>query len=74
MFEKVKEIIADQLGVDEETITLESSFKEDLQADSLDLFEMVMSFEEEFEVEIPTEDLESILTVKDIISYIESHQ
>ncbi len=74
MFEKVKEIIAEQLGVDEDTITLESSFKEDLQADSLDLFEMVMTFEEEFEVEIPTEDLENIATVNDIVEYIKAHQ
>ena len=58
MLEKIKEITADSLGADVNTLTAETSFKEDLGADSLDLFEMVMALEEEFEVEIPTEDLE----------------
>ena len=58
MFEKIKEIVADQLGIDAEDIKLESNFKEDLEADSLDLFELVMSLEEEYGVEIPSEDLE----------------
>ena len=58
MLEKIKEMVADSLGVDAETITEETSFKEDLGADSLDLFELVMALEEEYDVEIPTEDLE----------------
>ena len=61
MLEKIKEITADSLGADVNTLTAETSFKEDLGADSLDLFEMVMALEEEFEVEIPTEDLENLL-------------
>lgn len=74
MLEKTKEMIADSLGVDAGTITEESSFKDDLGADSLDLFELVMALEEEYDVEIPTEDLESIATVGDVVKYIESHQ
>ena len=65
MLEKLKEIIADQLNVDADSITAESRFKEDLEADSLDLFELVMALEEEYGVEIPSEDLEKILTVQD---------
>ena len=64
MLEKIKEIVADQLGIDEDDIKLESNFKEDLEADSLDLFELVMALEEEYGVEIPSEDLEKIATVK----------
>ena len=71
MLEKIKEIVADQLGIDEDDIKLESNFKEDLEADSLDLFELVMSLEEEYDVEIPSEDLEKILTVGDVIKYLE---
>ena len=74
MLEKIKEMIADSLGVDAGTITEESSFKDELGADSLDLFELVMALEEEYDVEIPTEDLESIATVGDVVKYIESHQ
>ena len=65
MLEKIKEITAESLGADAGTITEETSFKEDLGADSLDLFEMVMAFEEAFEVEIPSEDLEQIQTDAD---------
>lgn len=72
MFEKIKEIVADQLGIDAEDIKLESNFKEDLEADSLDLFELVMSLEEEYGVEIPSEDLEKIKTVNDIIEYLKA--
>ena len=72
MFEKIKEIVADQLGIDAEDIKLESNFKEDLEADSLDLFELVMSLEEEYGVEIPSEDLEKIETVYDIIEYLKA--
>ena len=71
MLERIKEIVADQLGIDAEDIKLESNFKEDLEADSLDLFELVMSLEEEYGVEIPSEDLEKILTVNDVIKYLE---
>lgn len=74
MLEKVKEIVAENLGADINTLTEETSFKEDLGADSLDLFEMVMAFEEAFEVEIPSEDLEQITTVGDVVKYIESHK
>ena len=74
MLEKVKETVAEALGADIDTITAETSFKEDLGADSLDLFEMVMAFEETFEVEIPSEDLEQITTVGDVVKYIESHK
>ena len=70
MLEKMKEMIADQLSVDEDKITLESNFKEDLDADSLDLFELVMALEEEFGVEIPSEDLPSIVTVNDVVEYL----
>ena len=72
MLEKMKEIIADQLGVSEDEVTLEASFKEDLDADSLDLFELVMAFEEEYGIEIPSEDLEQITTVGAVIEYIKS--
>ena len=74
MLEKIKEIAADSLGADVSTMTAETSCKEDLGADSLDLFEMVMALEEEFEVEIPTEDLENIKTIGDVESYLQSRQ
>lgn len=74
MLEKVIKVVAESLGMDESEIKAESSFKDDLNADSLDLFEMVMALEEEFEVEIPTEDLEGIATVDDVVKYIESHK
>lgn len=70
MLEKIKGIIAEQLNVDESEITESSSFKDDLGADSLDLFELVMALEEEFDVEIPSEDLNSIATVDDVINYL----
>lgn len=70
MFEKVQKIIAQQLGIDAGAVQSASKFKEDLNADSLDLFEMVMAFEETFGVEIPSEDLEQITTVQDVIDYI----
>ena len=74
MLEKVKEIVAESLNVEESTLSETTSFKEDLGADSLDLFEMVMAFEEAFEVEIPSEYLEQITTVGDVVKYIESHK
>nr|WP_162858224.1 acyl carrier protein [Mediterraneibacter massiliensis] len=74
MVEKIKKIVAESLGAEAETITEATSFKEDLGADSLDLFEMVMAFEEEFEVEIPSEDLEKIATVGDVVKYLENQK
>ncbi len=70
---KVKGIIADQLGVGEDEIKPESSFIEDLGADSLDIVELVMAMEEEFEVEIPDEEAENIKTVGDAINYVNTH-
>ena len=72
MLEKMKEMVADQLNVDAAEITAETSFKDDLGADSLDLFEMVMAMEEEFGIEIPSEDLEKIATVKDLEEYLKA--
>lgn len=74
MLERMKEITAENLGAEMENITAETNFKEDLNADSLDLFELIMALEEEFGVEIPTEDLEQIATVGDAVKYIEAHQ
>lgn len=74
MLEEIKAIIAENLGIDEEKITEESSFNEDLGADSLDLFEMVMSLEDKFGIEIPTEDLEGIKTVGEVVDYIKEHK
>jgi acyl carrier protein len=71
---KVKSIIADQLGVSEDEIKPESSFIEDLGADSLDIVELVMAMEEEFEVEIPDEEAENIKSVGDAINYINTHK
>ena len=73
MLEKMKEIIAEQLSVDAESVTETSSFKEDLGADSLDLFELVMALEDEYSVEIPAEELEKMSTVGDVMEYLKSH-
>jgi acyl carrier protein len=70
MLERMKEIIAEQLSAQEDTITLTTSFKEDLGADSLDLFELVMALEDEYSVEIPSEDLEKLVTVGDVVDYL----
>ena len=72
MSEKMKEIIAEQLSVNAEEIKPETNFKEDLGVDSLDLFEMVMAMEEQFGIEIPSEDLEKIATVKDLEEYLKA--
>ena len=72
MFEKIKEMVAENLGVDAGSITEESSFKDDLGADSLDLFELVMALEEEYEIEIPSEELEKITTVGAVADYLKS--
>ena len=71
MLEKIREIIADQLNIEADTITEETAFKEDLGVDSLDLFELVMAFEEEYGVSIPSEELENMATVGDVIRYIQ---
>ena len=70
MLEKIKEIIAESLGTEISTLTEETSFKEDLGADSLDLFEMVMALEEEYGKEIPTEDLEKLTTIGEVVEYL----
>lgn len=72
MFEKIKAMVVNNLGVDEAQVTMTASFKDDLGADSLDLFELVMALEEEFSVEIPTEDLEKMTNIEDVMKYIES--
>ena len=74
MFEEMKELIAEGLNIDESRITEEASFKDDLGADSLDLFELVMSLEDKYDLEIPSEELEKLLTVGDVIKYIEEHK
>ncbi len=72
MFEKVKAVIEEKLNADGVEITEATSFKEDLNADSLDLFELVMALEDEFETEIPSEDLEKLVTVGDVLNYLKS--
>ena len=72
--ERVKKIIVDRLGVYESKITLEASFKEDLGADSLDVVELVMELEDEFDLEISDEDAEKITSVGEVVKYIESHK
>ena len=72
MLEKMTEIIADQLSVDADTITEASKFKEDLGADSLDLFELVMALEDEYSVEIPAEDLEKLTSVGEVMDYLKA--
>ena len=71
--DKVKSIIVEQLGVDEEEVTPDASFVDDLGADSLDTVELVMAFEEAFDIEIPDEDAEKIRTVQDAVDYIWKH-
>jgi acyl carrier protein len=71
--ERVKGIIAEQLGVEEDEVTPEASFTDDLGADSLDIVELVMAFEEEFGIEIPDEEAEKISTVKDAVEYIDKN-
>ncbi|WP_125153765.1 acyl carrier protein [Clostridium rectalis] len=72
-FNKVKDIISEQLGLDPEEISMESSFIDDLGADSLDIVELIMALETEFDLEIPDEDAEKISTVGDVVEYIKSH-
>jgi len=73
LFDKVKEIVVEQLGVEEEEVSQSSSFVDDLGADSLDLVELIMALEEEFDMEIPDEDAEKISTVGDAINYIKEN-
>lgn len=70
MLEKMKELIADQLSIEVEKVNADSKFKEDLGADSLDLFELVMALEDEYSVEIPAEDLQTMATVGDVMNYL----
>jgi len=71
IFEELQEIIVDKLGVDESEITMDSSIKDDLKADSLDLFEIITGIEEQYDIEIPTDDLTGMTTVADMVAYIE---
>ncbi len=73
VFEKVKEIIVNQLGIDADDITLNSSFIEDLGADSLDIVELIMALESEFDLEIPEEEAENVSTVGDVVDYIKAN-
>mgnify|MGYP002645472010 FL=1 len=73
-FERVKNVIVDQLSVDADEVTLEASFVDDLGADSLDVVELIMGLETEFDIEIPDEDAEKISTVGDAVEYIKSHE
>lgn len=73
VLEKVKMILADQLEVEEETITVDTDIQDDLGADSLDIVDLIMSLEDEFEIEVPDEDIEKLRTVGALVSYIESN-
>lgn len=73
-FDKVKEIVVEQLGVDEADVAMDSTFIDDLGADSLDIVELIMAFEEEFNIEIPDEIAEKIKTVKDAVEYIDKEK
>ncbi len=73
VFEKIKAIIVEQLGVSETAVTMEASFIDDLGADSLDIVELVMALEEEFDLEIPDADAEKVVTVGDVVEYIKEN-
>ncbi len=73
VFEKVKGIIVEQLGVADTAVTMEASFIDDLGADSLDIVELIMALEEEFEIEIPDADAEKVVSVQDVVDYIKDH-
>lgn len=73
VFERVKKIIVEQLGATEASVTMEASFIDDLGADSLDIVELVMALEEEFDIEIPDADAEKVVTVTDVVDYIKDH-
>lgn len=74
IFQKLKTIVVDQLGVNEENVTMEATFVDDLAADSLDIVELVMTIEEEFDLEIPDSDAEKIVIIGDVVKYIEEHK
>ena len=74
MLEQIKKMVADNLGVEESKITENASFKDDLGADSLDLFELTMALEDEYGIEIPSADLEKIVTVGDVVEYVNAHK
>lgn len=74
IFQKLKTIVVDQLGVNEGNVTMEATFVDDLAADSLDIVELVMTIEEEFDLEIPDSDAEKIVTIGDVVKYIEEHK
>ena len=74
IFQKLKTIVVDHLGVNEEKVTMEATFVDDLAADSLDIVELVMNIEEEFDLEIPDSDTEKIVTIGDVVKYIEEHK
>ena len=73
VFEKVRKILSDQLEIDEESITMESDLVEDLKADSLAIDELIMDLEQEFDLDIPDEELPKVVTVKDVVQYIEKN-
>ena len=73
-FDKVKDIVVEQLGVEADEVQIESTFIDDLGADSLDIVELIMAFEEEFNIEIPDEAAEKIKTVQDVVTYIDQHK
>ena len=73
-FDKVRDIVVDQLGVEADEVNIDSTFIDDLGADSLDIVELIMAFEEEFGIEIPDEAAEKIKTVQDVVSYIEQNK
>ena len=73
IFEKVREIVAEQLGISEDEIKLETNFVDDLGADSLDIVELIMALEEAFDIEIPDADAEKVVTVGDVVDYIKDH-
>ena len=74
IFQKLKTIVVDKLGVNEENVTMEATFVDDLAADSLDIVELIMNIEEEFDLEIPDNDTEKIVTIGDVVKYIEEHK
>lgn len=74
IFEKLKNIVVNELGASEENVTMEATFVDDLAADSLDIVELVMNIEEEFDLEIPDTDAEKIVTIGDVVKYIKEHK
>ena len=74
VFEKVREILMEQLDVEEDAVTMEANIVDDLKADSLDLVALLMALEDEFAVEVPDEEVENIKTVRDLVRYVEAHQ